>query len=218
MNQQQFETFMTDQIAANAAPGEGTDVQLGRPSMRLEEYSPANVLTLHPDPVVRAGMVASCITGDDKAQTGNAMKEPDLLPLTQREQPADHEDSVPVPWTERGFIAVLLAFGVFYVGWSHMNTLSEWDDGRDRAELVGAKLAAGGAGTEADRTAIHADSSGSLTVKEHPHTAPSLIYGGTERRSDRLGADPCALHRGDAATPATACVDHRFLSRTWGRE
>ena len=69
MNQQHFEAFMADQIAAMEASGADPEVWVEHHSTTfraawehnhaLEECAPANVLTLHPDPLVRAGIAAS---------------------------------------------------------------------------------------------------------------------------------------------------------------
>jgi len=70
MKQLQCKAFMAAQIAAMEASGVEPEVWIARHSdtfraawegaMRLEEHSCANVLTLHPDPLVRAG-IAACL-------------------------------------------------------------------------------------------------------------------------------------------------------------
>jgi DNA-binding NarL/FixJ family response regulator len=69
MSQPKFEAFMAAQIAAIETSGLGPDAWIERHSnsfraawetaVRHEPSSPVNVLALHPDPVVRAGVVAS---------------------------------------------------------------------------------------------------------------------------------------------------------------
>jgi two-component system NarL family response regulator len=69
MNQQQFEAFMADQVAAIEASGIAPDLWIARHSttfraawedaMRCERHSPASVLALHPDLVLRAGIAVS---------------------------------------------------------------------------------------------------------------------------------------------------------------
>ena len=69
MDQQQFEAFMAAQIVAMETSGVEPAVWIERHSNTFraawedshtaEECAPANVLTLHPDPLVRAGIAAS---------------------------------------------------------------------------------------------------------------------------------------------------------------
>jgi mono/diheme cytochrome c family protein len=72
------------------------------------------------------------------------MRDPDVLPQQQRENPDPQESSNPTPWPVLMLIALVFAFGVVYIANSHLDTPSSWGDGREAAELVGAKKSAGG--------------------------------------------------------------------------
>jgi len=83
------------------------------------------------------------------------MKDPDILPQEAREAPDPHEAGNPVPWFVRLLFGVMLAFGMVYIGYAHVDTPSVWGDGRSRDELAGSKPAAGG---KVDGAAIYAAS------------------------------------------------------------
>lgn len=70
---------------------------------------------------------------------------PDILPQQQRENPDPFERSNPVPWTIIAIIALLVCFGIVYIVQANINTPAAWGDGRDRAELTGARKVAGAA-------------------------------------------------------------------------
>jgi len=71
------------------------------------------------------------------------MKDPDILPQEAREAPDPHEAGNPVPPFVQVIVGVMLAFGVFYIAYSQIDTPSAWGDGRSPEELAGSKPAAG---------------------------------------------------------------------------
>ncbi len=71
------------------------------------------------------------------------MKNHPVLLQESREHPDPHESLNPVPVYLHWLIGILLAFCVTYIGASQIDTPSSWGDGRTRAELVGARPAAG---------------------------------------------------------------------------
>jgi len=82
------------------------------------------------------------------------MNEFSISPQQKRENEDPHENANPVPWYLLILVGLMCAFGVLYIAFSHINTPSEWGDGRVEAELAaGGKANAGGA---VDAAAIYA--------------------------------------------------------------
>ncbi len=96
------------------------------------------------------------------------MTKPDVTPQQQRENPDPVEKPNPMPWPMLVLAGGLMAFGIFYITQANVETPSAWGDGRDRAELTGAKKGAGGG--KVDGAAIFA----SLCVACHQATGLGL--------------------------------------------
>jgi len=71
------------------------------------------------------------------------MNEPDVSPQQLRENPDPHEQARPMPWPMIALVALLVAFGIVYISRSDIETSAAWGDGRDAAELAGAKADGG---------------------------------------------------------------------------
>jgi mono/diheme cytochrome c family protein len=83
------------------------------------------------------------------------VKDPDITPQQARENPEPHEKTNPMPWAMVVVSGLLLLFGIIYIVRADIESPSVWGDGRERAELTGAKK--GGAGApKADGAALYA--------------------------------------------------------------
>lgn len=67
------------------------------------------------------------------------MSEFHVSPQEDRENPDPYEGTGPVPWPMLALVALLFAFCIVYIIRSDIETPSLWGDGRDSAELTGAK-------------------------------------------------------------------------------
>ncbi|MBV8125017.1 MAG: cytochrome c [Burkholderiaceae bacterium] len=70
-----------------------------------------------------------------------------------RENPDPHEATNPIPWPLLALVALLVAFGIVYIGRSQIDTPSTWGDGRDVSELAGERKSSA---AKADGAAIFA--------------------------------------------------------------
>lgn len=95
------------------------------------------------------------------------MREPEILPQQERENPEPHERSNPMPWPMGLLVAAMLAFGIVYIAYSEVDTPSSWGDGRTQAELAGEPRASS---AKVDGGAIYA----SLCVACHQATGQGL--------------------------------------------
>lgn len=95
------------------------------------------------------------------------MHDPDISPQQQRENPDPHEGTRPIPWPLVALVALLVAFGIVYITRADIDTPAAWGDGRDMAELAGARPAAG---AKADGAALYA----SLCVACHQAAGQGL--------------------------------------------
>jgi len=71
------------------------------------------------------------------------LNEPHISPQEERENPDPEEGANPVPWPLIGLVAVLFAFGIVYISLADIESPAAWGDGRQAAELAGAKKVAG---------------------------------------------------------------------------
>ena len=82
------------------------------------------------------------------------MNDPDILPQQRREKADPYEAKNPIPWYVLMVVALTITFGVVYIARSaHLETPSDWGDGRVAAELTGERKASG---AKADGAAIYA--------------------------------------------------------------
>jgi mono/diheme cytochrome c family protein len=93
--------------------------------------------------------------------------QPPISPQQERENPDPHERTKPVPWPLIGLVALLFSFGIVYITQADIENPSEWGDGRQMAELAGAKKASG---AKVDGAALYA----SLCVTCHQASGQGL--------------------------------------------
>lgn len=78
------------------------------------------------------------------------MNQHSISPQQKREHLDPHENVRPVPWYVFVLLAVMFAFGVFYIWFSPINnTPSDWGDGRVLAELAEDRAARAGGAVDA---------------------------------------------------------------------
>lgn len=94
------------------------------------------------------------------------MSDHPVSPQQQRENPDPHEGTRPIPWPMVALVALLFAFGIVYITRSDIETPAAWGDGRDAAELAGAKKSGG----KVDGAALYA----SLCVACHQASGQGL--------------------------------------------
>ncbi len=95
------------------------------------------------------------------------MSEPDVSPQQQRENPDPHEQARPMPWPMIALVALLFAFCIVYITRADIETPAAWGDGREMAELAGAKP---GGAAKVDGAALYA----SLCVACHQASGQGL--------------------------------------------
>lgn len=81
------------------------------------------------------------------------MKEPDILPQQERENPEPHESTNPMPWPMVALTGLLVVFSLVYIATADIETPASWGDARQALELAG-QPSAGGA--KVDGAALYA--------------------------------------------------------------